>query len=771
MTTMILCQTKIYKTPGGAYIDVTDRLNQQPEINVVESYGGTAIFSVVNNVENPLRNLLDDRCARWSDNSTGPVELEMYVEYVYDLVEKQIIDDVEVWTTIESEPLGYHMILNMGVSGEVITFTTGDAVQLLRSTGVDYYRDHYHREGMVVNKPVRGYWDNDNEQLFLVKPAEAQLYGGAAGDAQWALDVGLKHYTVNPDGGSSLDISYTPGSYARMRVEMEHDIISSMSVRLYGRLFLRVVRFRLYDEQFNVIKSFEFTTDGGSSSWATQTRTFDPIKVKRGGIYWFELLIVSPSMNRDVGIATGTPSKPNIARTFLFNAGDGRTTEYPEPLAIGLNVFEYANATGEEDTTDDTRWNVTAIEGVNELTSALAIPDFEGRARISYASPTQLTSVKDVSSAIIRAAGFEPLFQPEESGDIVSIFRCAGAMYLDYLLTLADIREDGGSPAVTGRRRVISANPASWDVIRMGLRHDMKDGPSVALYYAGDPVPNVNYKKQFAMNFSPNMMKKNRPAMSMVRSTTEDKVPILVALRDPEVGLCGSMASQTSSFSDVTSAAFQSYMDIMTNRSKDWEGEMNLSGIHTEYIDNGDFIGSGAVVSIWDSRYGMNNYPARVRSVKYNFKDLITTLTLNNYSFVYSNDAIDTEKMSFSAGAFAVAATTPEQLNRQYVRIDTDTSAATILPSGNTITLVLSKNGGILVDDNPVFAETIDIPELNSYFMSAYFSVSPVIGSMDPHGVVGIKINGGATISIPEYRRPDKYYFQSLIVNVQVHKL
>jgi hypothetical protein len=86
--------------------------------------------------------------------------------------------------------------------------------------------------------------------------------------------------------------------------------------------------------------------------------------------------------------------------------------------------------------------------------------------------------------------------------------------------------------------------------------------------------------------------------------------------------------ADTTSNSNIL-AAKTAYGKLLENISTDWEGSAVISGIWPVFFASG---GLGAGITIYDSRYGMSGYTARVRECTWNFDDQTTTIVVNNYS-------------------------------------------------------------------------------------------------------------------------------------------
>lgn len=269
------------------------------------------------------------------------------------------------------------------------------------------------------------------------------------------------------------------------------------------------------------------------------------------------------------------------------------------------------------------------------------------------------------------------------------------------------------------------------------------------------------------MAFVPTKTMQYRPHLAVTRGTKDDGTPIIIAVRDPEVSVGSASSLVDGSITQMTDAALSSYSEIATNRSKDWEGQVKLSGIHLELMTDeqgigyaADFCLGGAPVRVYDSRYGMSGYAARAKEVTWNFTEQTTLVTLNNYSEMYANSLIDSSKMAYSAGGMAVEATSSDLFTLQYVRLESTASLSSA--SSHTIEIYSDDTGWVSASADVVRMLDLGIAVLSAYFRRGVASIKK------PYGITKVRVDGSTVIDIPYVRRPDKYSNQALIVNVQM---
>lgn len=98
-----------------------------------------------------------------------------------------------------------------------------------------------------------------------------------------------------------------------------------------------------------------------------------------------------------------------------------------------------------------------------------------------------------------------------------------------------------------------------------------------------------------------------------------------------------------------------------------WEGTVVLPDIVLGYISTS---GSGAVVAVTDSRYGLSSYKMRAVQVKYDVNTMTTTITLDNYDRTYDNAIGDNTSMAMVGVNRAMITDLCSDWNLQYVRLE-----------------------------------------------------------------------------------------------------
>lgn len=192
-------------------------------------------------------------------------------------------------------------------------------------------------------------------------------------------------------------------------------------------------------------------------------------------------------------------------------------------------------------------------------------------------------------------------------------------------------------------------------------------------------------------------------------------------------------------------------------------GLHGLPGIRTDLFDlTGPYAGSGVPVRVTDSRNGIADYHARVRQVKLDYNACTTTVTLSNYSMVYSSGISDTTALAITSADVATGANSTTLFNSQYVRTRTDVDQN--IGDGTGVTVKGIKNVGDF-DFSSVF---VFILPNGRHLIHA---IAPADGdghteSDAMYDVVAVQIGSNSTLTIRPSIRPDYYYGQTLSVDI-----
>lgn len=749
----------IYKTLDGASVDVSDRLAVRSRIHEVENYGATASFTIVNDLGSASDNMLSSSFDGWS-SGIGALSTGMFVR-IYD------DDSGYCWGTF--------MITTLAPAGDLIAVTCGDYIQVLRATGAEYYRNHYNADGVkTVRKEAEVEQVSTDLYLTISLPQGTTLAGGDAGDVRYMAPVDQGYIQTptllnSPARALVGVLPLTSGAASADRID---GIVGlrGFTLKLGGWMGslgwmttdYTVKAYAGFVEGNVLLQTWQVSSDEETPELFTFT--LDDV----ADLSAYSVLSIRVE-GEESGTVIGHVRTNLVALTGAEVIGDisGHTNQFFECTLYGL---QYKNASG---TNEPREFHITSVDGVtidlNNVENYIT-PGMK-RAWVYYINPNANLNKVQIATSILRASG--AALTSVNSEKEVNMFRCGGDCYQNYLLALADMEEDDE----THRQHAFCASPTTWRHVNMGIRHKAEDAARRVLFYAGDYPsykPNAGGSNPpsgwvVLKSFTPVLTKSGRPSLAVAKGSTNDGIPIIVAVKDPEVQYGASATAIESAQSTPLDAAFSAYSQIMTGRSTRWEGSAELSGIHSEFMERAGQTVGGIPVSVYDSRYGMSAYRAKIKECTVDYQNLTTALVLNNYSEMYSNAILDTSKMAFNAGVYSVVATATELYTRQYVFVQTSTQ----LPSGITH-MGICFDGGSTPAEKQELEAVISLPELDSALVVGYFPVGTYTSTQ--YGVTGIQLGhmsndafvADATIAIPEEVRPDKNMSQYLIVNVQM---
>lgn len=729
------------------YIDATYLQVHGGEVSVeiAENRPGSMTMTLINAYDETGGNLVGD-CTLWNAGTAGPIRPGMYVR----------VDDIRADGSLVYVTDGF--ITTVTPDAETVTVEVGDWITFLGRQGTTLRRNYYGGEG------------SRTEGDFDAVHSGSDLYADVSGMPSSAIPDGNPLWKVlgsDTQSGSDQTVAcYGGTSWCRTFVcslEVECDEIRHIEVELGFASTSALTGTKswggmiLLESGGNSISSGFYRSKSSVGTDWMDIDTDVPLRIVGGS------LTVTVRLDSYQGDGLGYVYVHTGTRT-------GATCRRPDTgavlsdtcIAMTLSTYTYAEVTGYEPISNG-RMRITEIGSYDLSDSTLWTPAAD-RVRIAYITATGQSTV-DVMEGIAWAMGIMPM--PETSvlpseRTPVAIFRTGGGYAQDYLQKLADI----ASP--DGRMRAYKARGYTTPVLVPSARHRVGDANPTAIRYGGDTVQGASIP--FA-SFSPRMTLKSRPSLVTLRGTMSSKgssesQAIQIAMEDTDSTdarygvLVESVVADSSaaSWSDAGNAAWG---EVAQSELDQWEGTVVLPGILTDLLPaTGPYAGSGVPVTITDSRNGLSGYQARVRQVKLDYNACTTTVTLSNYSMVYSSGLADTAALAITGADMASGDNSTTLFNTQYVRIKTDTNLG-ILDSGNVVTGGKA-SGSFQMTVSAIF----ELPNGRHVIVAT----APANGdghceADEIYGVISVTVNGH-TLSIPQSRRPDYYAGQTLIVNI-----
>jgi hypothetical protein len=262
------------------------------------------------------------------------------------------------------------------------------------------------------------------------------------------------------------------------------------------------------------------------------------------------------------------------------------------------------------------------------------------------------------------------------------------------------------------------------------------------------------------------MTLKGRPSLAVVRGSWsgDEAMPMVVAVEaegsSSARGLVIEAVSTDSEASDVRSAMRQAWASLDSESLDAWEGTLVVPGFLPGLIERtGAHAGAGAVIAIYDERYGLSGYKVLVKEVRADYGKRTTELTVTSHSPAYASTVPDTAAAVQSAGDLSTGSGMLYAM--QYVRVVTQDAVSDLS------TVEVAKATG------SDWWECEDVSV--GYTPTRAVVTARIRGTMShctddagKYAVARIRIGGasGTVLTIDPYRRPDLYTGQALIVQV-----
>lgn len=709
-------------------------MTQLPVVRRAENRPGSCRFTVVNDFTVPADNIMNASFGGWvSGTGALAVGSEVIVNDDVGMVFRGRV------TTIDS------------TKPDLVTVECTDGIGLLAKVGNDLYRNYY---GQYQSE--KECWigvDGNVPYIDLARsniPSDAIIASGAA---EWGMEREITYSSDDNNNAISFQKheDWEPNSiYFWYEFRPQMDLIDKIDIpfrwvnsgvgaqpdfSMTAKIFVDGV----------LLKSVQKTIQesGWPSSESSITVDLNQIFVKNKLIRT-HVEINFTNYRQYVGIFI----QPSVPGTF-------QATRY---LASGIDLinkpgwapnlyirgYQYETVAG---TQSPGRYNTPSVN-ISETS-----PNFRNRARVSYTTGT--APVATVMDEIAKAIGmtFSDVSSKYKS---LKEFRVGGGSVLDYFQLLADLRTSAG-------------DNHSFDVngtaIRLGRRKTVADAAVLRVLY-GSENPSGNHA--YLMSFRPTQTSKRKPNKVNVRGNivyddagTKKTRPVVATVSDPGAkGVENCLTVFNNSLSSEADAYALAYSKLAEAKADSWEGTALLSGIHKVF--NGD--GSGEIVAIHHPLYSMNGYKTKVVEAVHDYNEQTTEIVLNSNSILYGNDVKDAGSMALITGNMSGDSAAQNLYYMQYVRVET-TAAQSILSSGNKMTITYNKGTSTESLEVPV-KSIVKHTKLGRQHVTATFEASLSKFSDKEHGVYQVKINNGAAISINEYRRPDFYKGQILIVDI-----
>ena len=344
----------------------------------------------------------------------------------------------------------------------------------------------------------------------------------------------------------------------------------------------------------------------------------------------------------------------------------------------------------------------------------------------------------------------------------LGVYRIGGGMMQQYVQRIADVMGDDG------QRRTVTARGCAVMAIASGVRHERTDEPTLVVCRSASASGVPSGAVEF-VSFSPRMTLKGRPSLAVVRGSWEgdEAMPMVVAVEaegsSSTRGLVIEAVATDSGTSDVQSAMRAAWASLDAESLDSWEGTLVVPGFLPGLIERtGAHAGAGAVIAVYDERYGLSGYKVLVKEVRADYGKRTTELTVTSHSPAYASTVPDTAAAVQMAGDLSTGSGMLYRM--QYARAVTQTS----IPEASMGQVEVSASSGAAwwPCEDVTVGYTPTRAVVTARIRGAKGQCTDYEGS--PYAVAQIRIGGegGTVVAIDPYKRPDLYTGQALIVQV-----
>lgn len=382
--------------------------------------------------------------------------------------------------------------------------------------------------------------------------------------------------------------------------------------------------------------------------------------------------------------------------------------------------------------------------------------------RFEYAYYTAEASRDEIMPDLIMSHNALP-FVAGSTDASLGVYRIGGGMMQQYLQRIADVMGDDG------RRRTVTARGFTVMAVASGIRHERTDAPALAVCRrasaSGVPPGAVEL-----VSFTPRMTLKGRPSLAVVRGSWagEEAMPMVVAVEaegsSEARGLVIESVVTDSDAADVRSAMRAAWATLDAEALDVWEGTLVLPGFRPELVErSGAHAGAGAVLSIYDERYGLSGYRVLVKEVKADYGKRMTEVTVTNHSPAYASAVPDTVAAVQSAGDLSTGSDLLYKM--QYARVVTQT------PVGTPSAVEVATADGPWWECDDV---SVGLTPTRTVVTARIRGVRGRSTDYDgPGAVARVRVGGesGTVLDIDPYRRPDLFAGQALVVQIDCPRI
>lgn len=382
--------------------------------------------------------------------------------------------------------------------------------------------------------------------------------------------------------------------------------------------------------------------------------------------------------------------------------------------------------------------------------------------RFEYAFYTAEASRDEIMTDLVMSHEALPFITGSTDAKL-GVYRIGGGMMQQYLQRIADVMGDDG------QRRTVTARGCAVMAVASGTRHERTDEPTLTVCRnasaSGVPSGAVEF-----VSFSPRMTLKGRPSLAVVRGSWsgDEAMPMVVAVEaegsSEARGLVIESVVTDSDAADVRSAMRAAWATLDAEALDVWEGTLVLPGFRPELVErSGAHAGAGAVIAIYDERYGLSGYRVLVKEVKADYGKRMTEVTVTSHSPAYASAVPDTVAAVQSAGDLSTGSDLLYKM--QYARVVTQT------PVGTPSAVEVATADGPWWECDDV---SVGLTPTRTVVTARIRGVRGRSTDYDgPGAVARVRVGGesGTVLDIDPYRRPDLFAGQALVVQIDCPRI
>lgn len=747
---------RVWRT-WNEYNDLTELLDADsglPVVRLAENLPGSISLAVDADWEHPSRNPLSASYTGWrklvgsiGTDADGPIRTGAYLTV-------HVLNSSSKWA-----PVAEGWISTITPEDARVRIECADGLSVLSRQGATLRRNYYrarvlasgdvsYNDGLVADisaMPSGSIVDTRSFQWLVIKrwPGSSRISGGSSEKGFVALS------TDNPSGVFPYVIlSFVSPVTCRLEHVTTHvanqELLSSalcfMEAKVDGRGSWTSSTYSL--GAFSTAEP-EFTWAHGPEVQAGQRLT----------LTWYARSDASPSQTMHLHMWFGDNDGAEIQCDCTVK-GDSTFQVRGMVPDWAIYAYEYRPCTG---TVSGTSVTDVVIDGVQDQTDDSLVDPPGDRFEFAYYSAEATRD--EIMPDLIMSHNALP-FMSGSTDAVLGVYRIGGGFMSQYLQKIADVMGDDG------QRRTVTARGCAVMAIASGVRHERTDEPTLTVCRnasaSGVPSGAVEF-----VSFSPRMTLKGRPSLAVLRGSWagDEAVPMVVAVEaegsSDARGLVIEEVVTDSDASDVPSAMRAAWASLDSESLDAWEGTLVVPGFLPGLIERtGAHAGAGAVIAIYDERYGLSGYKVLVKEVRADYGKRTTELTVTSHSPAYASTVPDTAAAVQTAGDIGTGAGLLYEM--QYVRVVSSTAVTGTLPPK----MEVSTSAGT------AWWECEDVTAVRT--PTRIIFTGRVAGERgastdrepSPYAVAQVRLNEGTAIDIDPYRRPDLYTGQTLIVQV-----